>query len=140
MKKLEDIPKKQLFEVPEGYFDRLPGLIQARVSRQEKQSVGQPYLRYGLKYALPTFAIAVVTLFLWTGPTTQSAEEVLASISSEQLVAYLQETDLNADDFLDAVPLDQLEVEALQENVIQEMNFDDIDFDEFVKEFDGAYN
>ena len=140
MKRLEDIPKKHLFEVPEGYFDRLPGLIQARVSKKEEQSAWQPYLGYGLKFALPTFAIGVVALFLWTGPTAQSAEEVLASINSEQLVAYLQETDLNADDFLDAVPLDQFEVEALQENAIQEMNFDGIDFDELAKEFDADYN
>lgn len=140
MKKLEDIPKKQLFEVPEGYFDHLPGLIQVRVSKQEEQSAWQPYLGYGLKFAIPTLAIGVVALFLWNGPTPQSAEEVLASINSEQLVAYLQETDLNADDFLDAVPLDQFEVEALQENAIKAMDFDDIDFDELAKEFDLDYN
>ena len=37
MKKLEDIPKKQNFEVPEGYFEKLPGIIQSRVTQQHKE-------------------------------------------------------------------------------------------------------
>ena len=32
MKKLEDIPKKEIFDVPDGYFEKLPGKIQARIS------------------------------------------------------------------------------------------------------------
>ena len=36
MKKLEEIPKKEVFKVPEGYFENLPGIIQARVAQQNK--------------------------------------------------------------------------------------------------------
>ena len=56
MKKLDEIPKKSIFEAPEGYFDRLPGIIQARVSplavgaKQGPQWM--PYFFFGLKYAL----------------------------------------------------------------------------------------
>ncbi|MDZ4715684.1 MAG: hypothetical protein SH819_09465 [Cytophagales bacterium] len=135
MKRLEDIPKKTLFEVPEGYFEKLPGVIQARVAVREEQSVWSPFLSYGLKVALPIVVLVVAALFFWPNSAAKTPEQMLASIESEQLVAYLRETDLNADDFLDAVPLDQFEVDALQENAINEMNFNDMDLEALANEF-----
>jgi hypothetical protein len=44
MKKLEDIPKKTIFEVPEGYFDKLPGVIQSRIAEQNPVKERIPYL------------------------------------------------------------------------------------------------
>lgn len=140
MKRLEDIPKKTLFEVPEGYFDRLPGVIQARISAKNKQSIWVPSLGYSLKFALPAIALAALAFLFWSGPSRQTTEEVLASIDSEQLVAYLQDSDLNADDFLEAVPLDQEELASIQQDVINEMNFEDVNLQELVNEFDVDYN
>ncbi len=133
MKKLEDIPKKTLFEVPDGYFDRLPGVIQARVTEK------QPELAWGsfaLKFALPAVALVAVAVFFWNGPAALSSEELLAGIDSEQLVAYLGESELNSDDLLEFVPLDQEEASALEDNALNEIELTDLDLDELEQEFD----
>ena len=65
MKKLEDIPKKNVFEVPDGYFDRLPGIIQARVS-QEKPSFVWYSWPVALRYALPVLLMMAVGIFWYT--------------------------------------------------------------------------
>lgn len=107
MKKLEDIPKKDLFKAPDGYFDKLPGIIQARVVKPEPKSIWVPVL----KFALPVLALVTVGIFWFSNPATQSLETELASIDTDQLVAYIdineiawedeEVTDLSADELLE---------------------------------------
>jgi hypothetical protein len=90
MKKLEDIPKKDLFKAPDGYFDKLPGIIQARVSKPEPKSIWVPVL----KFALPVLALVTVGVFWFSNPTIQNVETELAGINTEQLMAYLDNTEV----------------------------------------------
>ena len=46
--KLEDLPQKEIFDVPEGYFEKLPGTIQARIAERQ-QPASRPVLT-----AIPT--------------------------------------------------------------------------------------
>jgi len=122
MKRLDEIPKKTLFEAPEGYFEKLPSRIQARISKPE------PAVTWGkltIRYALPALLVGAVSALLLLNQPNLSPEEVLASIESEQLVAYLEDTELNTDDLLDAVTLeadelDMLELDALGDFVLDE--------------------
>ncbi|MBN8652785.1 MAG: hypothetical protein J0L67_15235 [Cytophagales bacterium] len=90
MKKLEDIPKKDLFKAPDGYFDKLPGIIQARVAKPEPKSIWVPVL----KFALPVLALVTVGVFWFSNPTVQNVETELAGINTEQLIAYLDNTEV----------------------------------------------
>ncbi|HCZ35242.1 MAG TPA: hypothetical protein DHV26_04875 [Cytophagales bacterium] len=90
MKKLEDIPKKDLFKAPDGYFDKLPGIIQARVAKPEPKSVWMPVM----KFALPVVAVVTVGIFWFSNPTVQSVEAELASINTEHLIAYLDNNEV----------------------------------------------
>lgn len=90
MKKLEDIPKKDLFKAPDGYFDKLPGIIQARVAKPEPESIWVPVL----KFALPVLALVTVGVFWFSNPTVQNVETELAGINTEQLIAYLDNTEV----------------------------------------------
>lgn len=90
MRKLEDIPKKDLFTAPDGYFDKLPGIIQARVAKPEPKSVWLPVL----KFALPVVALVTVGIFWFSNPTVKSVEAELASINTEQLIAYLDNNEV----------------------------------------------
>lgn len=90
MKKLEDIPKKDLFKAPDGYFDKLPGIIQARLAKPEPKSMWVPVL----KFALPVLALVTVGIFWFSNPTVQSLENELAGINTEQLIAYLDNTEI----------------------------------------------
>jgi len=94
MKKLEDIPKKDLFKAPDGYFDKLPGIIQARVAKPEPKSVWMPVM----KFALPVVAVVTVGIFWFSNPTVQSVEAELASINTEHLIAYLDNNEVVRED------------------------------------------
>lgn len=128
MKKLEDIPKNHPFTIPDGYFDKLPGVIQARVVSNPKQ---RPYMRYALQYALPVMTLIVVAIIYFTPVTQQNYTDILASIETEQLAVYLAESDLTTDELLDAADMDAESAEAIE----AEVYFNDIDLSD-LSEFD----
>lgn len=138
MIKLEDIPKKNVFEVPEGYFDRLPGIIQARTA-VVKRNPWIYYLRYSVKYALPVIVIGVVSFFYLAKPEVQTAEELLSSVDTPNLIAYLEDSDVSSDDLLDSIPLNHDEAAAIQQNSIEEINVDKADVDYLSDEFGVDY-
>lgn len=116
MKKLEDIPKKEIFDVPEGYFDKLPGIIQARVAREVTPRFSMA--RFTLRYALPAMMV-VVAAVLWFMPQSSSTdpEALLAGIQTEELVAFISEGDLSTEELMDEVELNATEVEDIEDEV-----------------------
>jgi hypothetical protein len=130
MKKLEDIPKNNPFSVPDGYFDKLPGVIQARIAEgAEKQAL--PYFRYALQYALPVIALIIVAVLYFTPKETESYNDILATVSTEQLAAYLADSEITTDDILESGELDEESAEAIE----AEVYFNDIDLED-LSEFD----
>jgi len=136
MKKLEDIPKKEIFEVPEGYFENLPGIIQARVATQHKARDIRPVFSYALRYALPVVVLFVLGIF-WFNRQSQmtSAESILASIQTEDLVAYLNDADVTTEELLEDATLDVEDANQIEEAVYGlELNEDD--FEDILDEID----
>jgi len=131
MKKLEDIPKKDVFKVPEGYFENLPTIIQSRVAGRNKEKVFFPAFSLALRYALPVVVLGVIGYF-WLGPKAEqkSAESILATIETEDLVAYLNETDLTTEELLESVQLDASDVDELEGEIygedLTDQNFEEI--------------
>jgi hypothetical protein len=123
MKKLEDIPKHNPFSVPDGYFDKLPGVIQARIAERTVEKQTLPYFRYALQYALPVVALIVVAVLYFTPKEAESYNDILASVSTEQLAAYLADSDITTNDILESAGLDQESAEAIE----AEVYFNDID-------------
>lgn len=130
MKKLEDIPKNNPFSVPDGYFEKLPGVIQARVAEgTQKQS--RPFFQYALRVALPVVALVIVAVVYFMPSTRENYNDILASVDTEQLTAYLEESDLTVDELLDEAELDEESIEAIE----AEVYFNDIDL-ENLSDFD----
>ena len=127
MKKLDEIPKKHPFEVPEGYFDRLPGIIQARVAEKSEVKEAKPYFRYALQYALPVIVLAIVALIYFI-PKNEDADTILASVSTEELVAYLENSEITTEELLEEMTLDTESIEAIESEVY--FNFDELDIEE----------
>jgi len=113
MKKLEDIPKKDLFKAPDGYFDKLPGIIQARVAKPEHRPGWLPVL----KFAIPIIALVTVGIFWFSNPTVQNIEGELASINTEQLTAYLDDTGLAWDESDEPVEWSEFDLLDLEDRV-----------------------
>ena len=136
MKKLDEIPKKEVFKVPDGYFENLPGIIQARVARENPAPKSYPVFSLALKYALPVIAVFAIGLFWYTAkdqPAT--AESILASIQTEDLVAYLGEDDLTTDELLDDVVLTDEDATEI-EGAVYEFELDDENVEDLMNEID----
>lgn len=122
MKRLDEIPKKTLFEVPEGYFEKLPGRIQDRISKPEPTVA---WGRLAVRYALPLVVLGAAAVFFLTNRPELSPEDVIASVDSEQLVAYLEDTEINTDDLLETVTLDASELELLEMDALSDLVMDE---------------
>ena len=136
MKKLEDIPKKEVFNVPEGYFESLPTIIQSRVAGRRKETAFLPALSLVLRYALPVVILGVIGYF-WLGPKAEqnSTESILASIETEDLVAYLNETDLTTEELLESIQLDANDVDELENQIYgEDLTDENMDLEEILDE------
>lgn len=138
MKNLENIPKKNIFEVPDGYFDKLPSSIQARIEAENPKPETRPYFRYALQYALPVVVIVVAAVFIFK-PKSNSVEDMLASVSTEQLVAYLDEVDVNAlttEELIESYEFDTETIEAIEQEVYFNFDLENDDFTNlYIQEF-----
>lgn len=134
MKKLEDIPKKHVFEAPEGYFETLPGIVQSRIAKKDSGyawTSWQPVLRY----ALPVLAVAIGVIWYLNSAQVETPEQMLASIETVDIEAYLDESDMTTEDLLDHIDFSQIQVDSLEfENPI--LDFDDADIDEFLNDIE----
>jgi hypothetical protein len=136
MKKLENIPKKEIFNVPDGYFEGLPARIQARISKENPVSEPSFIFRYKLQYALPVIALLALGIF-WFTPKQQPADvdTLLASIETEDLVAFVGETDITNYDILESVEVNATDVTEI-EGEVYELNLDVEQFDGIMEELD----
>jgi hypothetical protein len=113
--KLEDIPKKEIFNAPEGYFDALPGVVQARVAKQARATRSVWY--YSVRYALPSVLLLMIGS-VWYARQQPSAQDILAGVATEELVSYLEETEtFSTEELLDTDLLDAADAQAIEQKV-----------------------
>jgi hypothetical protein len=113
MSKLEDIPRKDFFIVPEGYFGQLPAKIQQRIGTSGPHHTLRPSYRYGLIYALPLFIVAMVVFF--STRSQADPEAMLASVETADLIHYLQESEITTEEMLESIDLSLDELDALED-------------------------
>lgn len=131
MKKLEYIPKKNIFEVPEGYFEKLPGIIQSRVAKPDPTLWFAPTW----KVALPILAFIAVGIIWFTFQPGDSLEQQLASIQTEQLIAYLDDGDLTMVDLAETVTWSETDLDELEEKVFSTIEVSGDELDILLEEF-----
>lgn len=136
MKKLEDIPKKQNFEVPDGYFEKLPGIIQSRVNQRHKESSWVFGHRFVLRFAVPVVILLAVGIFWYSSSQMdKSVENILASVQTEDLITYLSESDFTTDELLEDVQLNNQDAIDIEESVY-ELQFSDSEFEDIFNEIE----
>jgi hypothetical protein len=126
MKNLENIPKRNIFEVPEGYFERLPGTIQARIASHAPKEQ-RPYLGFALRYALPVMLLAAIAIFVFA--PENDPVDILSSVSTEQLHVYLDENGFTLDEILDQFEFDEASIQAIEYEVYSGFDLDISDLD-----------
>ena len=139
MKKLEDIPKKTIFEVPDGYFDRLPGVIQSRIAEKNPERERSSYFALSLRYALPAIMLIAASIFLYqnyynNNNSLADAASMLATVDSQDLIDYLDEDEVSMEDILEDVNTNEINPDELN---IMELNFSDTDLLDLSDEFEN---
>jgi len=142
MKKLEDIPKNNIFEVPEGYFDRLPGVIQSRIALNKPADESRPFFVMALRYAIPVVVLAVAGIFIFQnyqkGPS--DSESLLASVSNEELVSYLMDgDDASTDELLEGIDVNNIDINSLQEEPLMDFNLNEQELNNLSNELENEY-
>src|SRR5688500_3422245 len=114
---LDDIPKKEFFTTPPGYFEKLPAAIQSRIQKgPEPRSF--PVVKYSLQYALPLILIIAVVFFYQRSAT--DAETILASVDTEELIAYLQDIGLTTDEVLESFEFTTEDLQAIEDEIYED--------------------
>lgn len=117
MAKLEDIPKKEVFKAPEGYFDTLPGRIQARVEK-DHNIARSPFVSFSLKYALPALMVAAAGIFWFTSShKSLDVDTMLSAVETEDLVAYLDDSDISTDEVIESGNFSTTDVHEIEGEV-----------------------
>lgn len=136
MKKLEDIPKKTIFVVPKGYFDKLPSVIQSRIAEKSPVRERASYFALSLRYALPAIVLVAASIFVYQTYYNQPAdvESILASVDSQDLVDYLDEDEVSIEDILEDVNAGEINPDELN---TMELDFSEVDLLELSDEFEN---
>ncbi|HYC87185.1 MAG TPA: hypothetical protein VEB86_18260 [Chryseosolibacter sp.] len=95
----EEQHDNDIFKVPDGYFENLPGVINERVVAAT--AVRRRFIKSVYAYAAAAVLILLVLVRLnRPAMTAQDAETILASIETEELINYLEESDISVEDVL----------------------------------------
>lgn len=100
--RVDELEKKNVFSVPDRYFDRLPSQIQARVSGRNQAA----HFSFGCLLRAGAFAsVALLVLSLWffhEKPGT-SPEAQLAGVSPEEIATYLQNSEVTQRELIEVI-------------------------------------
>lgn len=133
MKRLEDIPKKNIYQVPEGYFDQLPQVIQTRVSQSKSTRLSVNWT-FALRYAVPVIALLALGVFWWQ--RDQTVEDQLENIDVQQLAYFLEDDDFAIEELTETVTWSVDDMDALEESVYSTLETTGGEWDDLLEEFD----
>jgi hypothetical protein len=132
--KPEDIKKENIYKVPDGYFEELPMRIQSKISEEKQPWFVSFNWKPAVNIAIPVLAVLLMIVYFVTPIQNSSlnAEELLAQVSSEDVIAYLETTDITTDEILEELDFSEtyldfeltdpaLEVPELDQNEINEL-------------------
>lgn len=131
--KLDDIDKKEVFKVPDGYFEDLPMQIQKRITETPKRQT----LRIPSWSLALAASILLLLTFIFIFPNNNpTAEELLAEISQDEIVAYLDLIDLDEYDIASAIGDEANELNFEDTNVLDGIDLEDQSIDDVLLEYD----
>ena len=119
--KLEELPKKQLYTVPENYFNELPGIVQARVVKSQRENTRSIFWSASLRYALPVIAMVMMLVYFGVRINNDDldVQAMLDDIPTEELILYITESEITTDELLSLIDINELDVDGLVDDNIE---------------------
>ncbi|MFK7921834.1 MAG: hypothetical protein AB8H47_07745 [Bacteroidia bacterium] len=97
--------QNEVFQAPEGYFEQFPQRLMQQLPKQEAKTVS---MRQYLFPAAIAAAIAILIAFGWAGiklePTDQFLTEGMADFSATEMLAILDQENIEAELLLELMP------------------------------------
>ncbi|TDB64617.1 hypothetical protein [Arundinibacter roseus] len=94
--RLEDLKREVPFKVPEGYFEELPSIIQARIPEKSQES---PLISWSWQRSVALAgALSLFIALIWiTYPQQQGpiGQDTLSQVSDEAILEYLESEDIS---------------------------------------------
>ena len=114
--KLDDLNKENIFNTPDNYFESFPERLKSRLEENkviEKQQVRlHVYYKFAAAAAVAVIVILVsLNLFI---DRSLSPEELLADVSSEDLIEYLVSSEISEDELLENMDLSLIDYEGME--------------------------
>jgi hypothetical protein len=130
---IEDLEKKHVFNVPEGYFKHLPQQISHKLvtTRKSQPWFILPVFKYGA--AIASFCLIILIgyfLTLTPVPNPVQPEIILSQVSGQDIVQYLQQSEVSQFELVERASEANIIIEekALDEvEVNQEFLLEEID-------------
>ena len=128
--RLEDIGKRQVFtKPPDGYFEKLPGVIQAKTAHKPR-TASRTYWLTALKFAPVAGLLIFIALYsgVFNNPDSgQELEDMLSEVSSEDIIWYLEELEITNDEIFEEVDLKalSLEIDDMRNPLLESMDIED---------------
>lgn len=135
--KLDDIHKKNIHKVPDGYFDELPLKIQSKIG--EPSTARHWVVTYGLRYALPAILLVIVAGYLLTKPSNDSnPEALLAQIETADLILYLEDSDITTEELVEHLELSTFDLNFSEQetDMVDDLEITDDELDALINDFE----
>lgn len=139
--RLDDLKKNRLLsDPPQDYFDKLPGIIQAKTANQPRTQ-SQTYWIGALKL-IPVAALMVL-IALYSGllnneKSVPGFNVILSEVSSDDIIQYLEELDISNEEILAEVDINALsfEFDDTLDPLIDNLNIEDEALMQLYDDFD----
>ncbi len=133
--KLDELPKKQLYSVPDDYFKELPSIIQARAVKPEQAQTPALIWSSALRYALPVIALVMMLVYFGVRINNDDidVQAMIDEIPTEELISYITESEITTDELLSLIDLNELDVDGMVDENIKLLN--DNEWDELIEEY-----
>ncbi len=137
--KLKDIDNKAPFSVPDGFFSELTDNIQARITEKPKRQwipVSQLRLALVSSFVLIILAIAIFQ----QDPAEQSVDEMLAEISEQDLIDYLDMNDFTESELLEGLSEEEIDQLWSDEEGLDDLDLENEDLDELLFDYETDFD
>ncbi|NMM47996.1 hypothetical protein [Marinigracilibium pacificum] len=130
---MEGLPKKHPFKTPENYFENLEEKIKRKTETASKEGTVINFYPNWIKVAASIMIIGVFTVVLYnfskknkTDLAQQaSVEELINSVSDEDIIIYLTENSIDTDQLIEAASKAGVDQTDFQNKKIEETIIED---------------
>ena len=133
--KLDELPKKEVYSVPDNYFKELPSIIQTRVVESEQARTPVLIWSSALRYALPVIALIMMLVYFGTRIKNSDidVQAMIDDIPTEELISYITESEITTYELLSLIDLNELDVDGMVDENIELLN--DSEWDDLLEEY-----